>query len=93
MSEVNCPHCNAEIDVGRLDLRSADGESAETECRDCGRMVVIAVSVSVSHTAYCLDGEHDLVVSDRHPEMQSCTRCHYFAAVAGDSRREAANGR
>lgn len=59
-----CPYCGMEFDAGDYSGdQLSDGETAEEECRKCGKAFMIRASYSVDFNTWkapCLnDGDHD----------------------------------
>jgi hypothetical protein len=83
MKDINCPYCNAEIDINHDDGHGyEENELHQQECNKCGKVFVFTTYISYSYTPYkaeCLNGEpHDYKSTHTYPieftEME-CTMC------------------
>lgn len=92
MSDLECPYCDASLDVCHDDVFGCEENIAhEMECRDCGKNFVFYTSISFDyspHKADCLNGSpHDFgdwhrLWNDDHGnivEQRSCRDCGFRA--------------
>ncbi len=60
MSDVNCPYCNAEIEVYDWAENKKEGEYFERECPECNKNIFVCFETTPNFSAEeapCLNGE------------------------------------
>jgi len=80
MADVNCPYCDAEIDICHDDgFGMEEDETHQYECHECLKYFVFTTSISVYHEAEkadCLnDGKHDWKPTVTSPIQYTRMRC------------------
>lgn len=80
MNDINCPYCDAELDICHDDgFGYAEGEKHQMECDKCNKTFVFETSISFYYEpekADCLnDGNHDYKLSHTIPNAFSTMVC------------------
>lgn len=80
MSDINCPYCDAEIEINHDDGAGyAEDEIHEQRCDECDKMFVFTTSIHFSYSpskADCLnDGEHRYKRTTTFPPEFARMRC------------------
>lgn len=92
MSDMNCPYCDAEVEVCHDDGFGYSEDAAhEQQCPACEKNFVFYTSISFSYSprkADCLnDGQHRLKLSSTYPREYSkmrCLSCDYERQATSD---------
>lgn len=83
MADVECPYCNAELEICHDDgFGYTEDVAHEMRCWKCDKNFVFRTSISFYYhpsKADCLNGEpHDLIVSDQTSyRREHCRDCDY----------------
>ena len=80
MTDINCPYCDAELDICHDDGFGYDeSKSHEMQCSECDKYFLFDTSISFSYEAKqadCLNGsEHEYKLSRTYPKEYSKLRC------------------
>lgn len=80
MYDINCPYCNAQLDIDHDDgLGYAEEETHQQQCNKCNKYFVFTTSISFSYypeKADCLNGgEHDYEPTITCPKEYTKMRC------------------
>ena len=78
--DVNCPYCNAELEIDHDDGFGYEEDIAhEMECSECEKRFLFYTSISFYYKAKkadCLNGEkHNYQLTHTHPQEFSKMRC------------------
>ena len=79
MSDTNCPHCGADLEI--MDLH----DSGEYECPECEGEMWVEVELEPIYTASCLEKDHKFRPMQNHPGFKDCEKCGLVRAVEGNS--------
>ena len=98
MSDLNCPYCNAEIEICHDDGFGYEEDiKHQQECYECEKTFTFTTSISFYYEpekADCLnDGEHDYEVTRHFPERYRrlrCTMCDHEKPLDTESNAGAA---
>lgn len=96
MSDVNCPYCDAELEINHDDgYGYEEGTSHQQECGKCRKTFVYTTSISFYYEAEkadCLNGEpHDFHPTHTHPKEYTrmrCSCCNEERAMNEDERKQ-----
>lgn len=81
MSDVNCPYCNAEIDLDLSDGGYEQDTLHETSCDECDKNFIYTTSLIYHHDSYaapCLNGEpHSFKRTHVSPKFFTKMKCEY----------------
>lgn len=88
MSDLNCPYCNAGLDINHDDGFGYDQDLIhEMECSECEKSFVFTTHISFNYypeKADCLNGEpHDYHLTQTEPKCVS----EMFCQFCGDRRK------
>ena len=80
MKDINCPYCNAELNIDHCDGQGYDeDELHQQECEDCNKSFVFTTSIIYSYypsKADCLNGgNHNYKIVTTYPKYFSKMRC------------------
>ena len=80
MKDINCPYCDAELDICHDDgFGYEEGVKHEMECDKCNKRFVFETSISFYYEPYkadCLnDGEHDWFATTTIPREWTKMEC------------------
>jgi len=80
MSDLNCPYCDAELEINHDDGFGYDQHNKQQmECGECGKVFVFETYISFSYTpeqADCLnDGKHKWKPTHTYPKEFIKMRC------------------
>ncbi len=80
MSDINCPYCNAELDIDHDDGQGyKEDEIHQQECSECEKTFVFTTRVYHDYTvdrADCLNGAaHNFKLAKTYPREFSKMRC------------------
>ena len=76
MSDVNCPYCDAEIEINHDDgYGYAEDETFEQDCHNCGKEFEFSTIISYYYQVFCKDQPHDFEIDGK---MKSCKNCDHF---------------
>ena len=83
MNDVNCPYCNAELDINHDDGRGyTEDELHQQDCDSCGKTFVFTTYIMYHYTpekADCLNGSsHDFKPTHTYPKeftRMECSMC------------------
>jgi transposase-like protein len=80
MFDLQCPYCEAEIDVNRNDgFGCSDGCKDQMECETCNKIFIFYTSISFNYAPFkadCLNGgDHIWKISETIPEKFAYEKC------------------
>ena len=82
MSDVNCPYCDAVIEICHDDgFGYEEGEKHHYECPECEKGFVFETSILINHEAFkadCLnDDKHEYVETKSYPRRYTQLECKH----------------
>jgi hypothetical protein len=94
MSDLNCPYCDAEVEINHDDgFGYKEDVKHQMECKHCGKSFVFTTSILFCYEpekADCLnDGKHDYQLTRTHPKEFSkmkCSMCDHKRELTVDER-------
>ena len=85
MNYVTCPYCKQGMDICHDDgFGLEEDQEEEQECAHCRQTFSFTTSISIDHTAYCLEKDHKWINVGspyQNAELQSCTECDRLRSV------------
>lgn len=80
MSDINCPYCDAELEIDHDDWAGySEDELHEQQCSECEKYFTFTTSINYYYEAFqadCLnDAEHQWKPSITYPKQYSRMRC------------------